>query len=72
MECPQCAKRLKPADSDWHRCDGCGYEISGDALQLYTELVDALEANPGKFFADVEQRLSELRALEPVWQRTRL
>lgn len=71
MECPQCATRLAPAGSDWFQCYACGYEISGDAHQLYAELVEQLEADPGKFFAGVEQRLSELRALEPVWQRTR-
>lgn len=72
MTCPQCAAGLAPVGSDWYRCGGgCGYEISEEAYQLHVELVAAFESDPDKFFAEVRERRDALRALEPVWQRSR-
>ncbi|HET6359214.1 hypothetical protein [Streptomyces sp.] len=72
MTCPQCAAPLAPAGSEWYRCGGCGYEISKDAHQLHRELVDSFERDPDKFFTEVRERRDAIRALEPVWQRTRV
>ncbi|MEU4348324.1 hypothetical protein [Streptomyces sp. NPDC023838] len=69
--CPQCTAPLAPIGSDWYRCGACGYEISEDAHRLHLELVAAFDSDPDLFFARVKERRDALRALEPVWQRTR-
>ena len=71
MSCPQCTGRIAAAGGDWFRCTVCRYEIHTDAWGLHQELLRQLDEDPAKFFKAVDDRLRELRAAEPVWQRTR-